>query len=93
MAEHLRETFKSQNQRYSGAHIQILFGGGVAMLWTENFVGPTPGVGTSLSSHTGMCASFGVVFGTKILGMGYAFCRNFLGLGLIFTRNSGNGQV
>ena len=52
-----------------------------------------PGVGTSLSSHTGMCASFGVVFGTKILGMGYAFCRNFLGLGLIFTRNSGNGQV
>ena len=28
-----------------------------------------------------MCASFGVVFGLKILGLGYTFIGNFLGLG------------
>ena len=42
------------------------------------------GGGTSLAAQTGMCASFGVVFGLKILRLGYTFIGKFLGLGYTF---------
>ena len=40
-----------------------------------------------------MYASFGVVFGMDILGMGCIFKEKFWNLGLSFARNSGNAQV
>ena len=54
---------------------------------------PPPGGGTSLSDHTGMCASFGWFLARKFWEWDVLFKERFWDWGLILARNSGNAQV